>query len=58
MLFRSKEAALAAYKKIDGNTERLKITVSDYGCHIQVDVDKDGKAVKSYSYRDGRVFEI
>ncbi|HLA27367.1 MAG TPA: SurA N-terminal domain-containing protein [Syntrophales bacterium] len=55
---KAKETALAAYKEIDGDTERLKIRVSDYGCHIQVDVYKDGKTVKSYSYRDGRVFEI
>jgi len=52
---RAKEAALAAYKKIDGNTEQLKITVSDYGCHIQVDIDENGKTVKSYSYQDGKV---
>ena len=55
---KAKEATLAAYKKIDGSTQELKMTVSDYGCHIQVDVAKDGKTVKSYSYRDGQVFEI
>ncbi len=54
---KAREAALAAYKKKDGNTERIKITVSDYGCHIQVDVDKDGKIVKSYSYLDGNVID-
>lgn len=55
---KAKEAALAAYKKIDGNTQGLTMTVSDYGCHIQVDVAKDGKIVKSYSYLDGQVSEI
>lgn len=52
------EAAIAAFSKINGNTKGLKARVSDYGCHIQVDIDLDGKTVKSYSYKDEQVFEI
>jgi hypothetical protein len=32
---------------------------TDYGCHVQVDISKDGKVVKSLSYdRAGGVYEL
>ena len=32
--------------------------VTDFGCHIQVDIIEDGKVVVSLTYRDGEVQEI
>ena len=51
-------AALTAYKKINGDAKYLKAKISDYGCHIQVDIEIDGKIVNSYIYKDDQVFEI
>jgi len=52
------EAALAAYCGKNGRRDGLKTRVTDYGCHIQVDIVEGGKTVRSYTYKDGAVYEI
>lgn len=54
----AKTAALEDYQKANPAEKGVTAKVTDYGCHIQVDVQKDGKVVKSYTYRAGKVFEI
>ena len=51
-------AALEAYLETHPAEKGLGAKVTDYGCHIQVDIEKEGKIVASYSYSDGKVFEI
>lgn len=48
-------AALAEYRKKNPIEKEVKAKVTDYGCHIQVDIEKGGKTVWSYSYQDGNV---
>lgn len=50
-------AALAAYQKTNPNDKDIAAQVTDFGCHVQVDIEKDGKVVRSYSYLDGKVFD-
>ncbi|OGP84540.1 MAG: hypothetical protein A2V87_05830 [Deltaproteobacteria bacterium RBG_16_58_17] len=50
--------ALTEYRKTNPVEKGVGALVTDYGCHIQVDIEKEGKIIKSYSYRDGKVFEI
>jgi predicted nucleic acid-binding Zn ribbon protein len=54
----AKKAALEAYRKESPLEKELSAKVTDYGCHIQVDIRKEGKTIKSYSYQGGKVFEI
>ncbi|MGC8810873.1 MAG: SurA N-terminal domain-containing protein, partial [bacterium] len=51
-------AALKAYKKKNPDAQNLTAKVKDYGCHIQVDIEKDGLVVKSYVYQNGEVEEL
>jgi predicted nucleic acid-binding Zn ribbon protein len=51
-------AALEAYRETHPAEKGLGAKVTDYGCHVQVDIEKEGKIVASYSYSDGKVFEI
>ena len=51
-------AALDAYHKTNPAGKGVEAQVNDYGCHIQVDIEQDGKVVKSYAYQDGEVVEI
>jgi len=51
-------AALAAYRGTHPAEQGLEAKVTDYGCHVQVDIEKGGKIVASYSFRDGKVSEI
>lgn len=52
-------AALDAYRTAHpAEQQGLVARVTDYGCHVQVDIEKVGKIVASYSYRDGKVSEI
>ena len=51
-------AALDAYHKTSPPGKNVTVQVNDYGCHIQVDIEQDGKIVKSYAYQDGAVDEI
>ena len=51
-------AALDAYHKTNPAGKGVEAQVTDYGCHVQVDIEQDGKVVKSYAYQDGEVVEI
>ncbi len=52
-----KEEALRYYQqKYGGQADSAKVT--DYGCHIQIDFYKEGKLAKSFSYRNGQLFEL
>jgi predicted nucleic acid-binding Zn ribbon protein len=51
-------AALDVYRENHPAEKELEAKVTDYGCHVQVDIEKGGKIVASYSYRDGKVSEI
>lgn len=50
-------AALAEYRKNNPAEKGVVAQVNDYGCHIQVDIEKGGKVVKSYAYQDGKVID-
>lgn len=50
-------AALAAYRETNSAEKDVAVRVNDYGCHIQADIEKGGRIVKSYAYQDGQVFE-
>ncbi len=54
----AQKAGLEAYRKSDPSGKEITAKVTDYGCHVQVDIQKEGKTVKSYSYQAGKVFEI
>ena len=55
---KASSAALDAYRETHPAEKGLEAKVTDYGCHIQVDIEKEGKIVTSYSYSDGKVSEI
>ena len=48
-------AALAEYRKNNPAEKDVKPRVTDYGCHIQVDIEKGERTIWSYSYQDGKV---
>ena len=50
-------AALAAYRKTNPAEKDVAAQVTDYGCHVQVDIEKGGKIVRSYIYQNGRVID-
>lgn len=50
-------AALDAYRKTNPAEKDVAAKVTDYGCHVQVDIEKDGRIVQSYSYQDGNVID-
>jgi hypothetical protein len=50
-------AALAAYQKTHPADKDVAVEVTDFGCHVQVDIQKEGKVVRSYSYLDGKVVD-
>ncbi len=54
----AKEAALKAFRETNPPGGGVTVKVTNYGCHVQVDVQKEGKIVKSYSYQGGKVYEI
>ena len=54
----AQKAGLEAFQKNNPSEKGVTAKVTDYGCHIQVDIQKDGRVVKSYSYQRGKVFEI
>jgi hypothetical protein len=54
----AKKVALEVYQKTNPSEKGVETKVTNYGCHIQVDIQKEGKIVKSYTYRQGKVFEI
>jgi hypothetical protein len=48
--------ALELYKSAKGNVDGIKAVVTDFGCHIQVDIaDKDSNLLQSYQYRGGQL---
>ena len=49
--------ALEAYRETHPSGQGITARVTDYGCHLQVDIQKEGKVIKSYIYQDGKVFE-
>ena len=53
----AQKAALEAFQKSNPADKNVAAKVTDQGCHIQVDIQKEGRAVKSYTYRDGKVFD-
>lgn len=55
----AEQAALAYARRELGEADGLTAKVIDYGCHIGVDVYRDGKVVLRLAYRgNGRVEEI
>jgi hypothetical protein len=51
-------AALAAFGNTNAGAKGLRTKVTDYGCHLQVDIEEGGKVVRSYNYQNGKVSEI
>jgi len=51
-------AALGEYHKTDPAGQGVEARVTDYGCHVQVDIEKGGRVVKSYAYQDGEALEL
>lgn len=54
----AQKAALEAFQKSNPEEKNVAAKATNYGCHIQVDIQKEGKVVKSYTYQEGKVFEI
>ncbi len=50
-------AALGEYRKTNPAGQDAQAQVTDYGCHVQVDIEQAGRIVKSYTYQDGQAFE-
>lgn len=50
-------AGLEAYRKANPGEKGVRAEVIDFGCHIQVDIEKEGKVVWSYIYQDGSVID-
>jgi hypothetical protein len=50
------DAGLAYWREKLGGGE-AGVRVTDFGCHVQVDIIRDGKAVKSLQYQNGRITE-
>jgi hypothetical protein len=48
-------AAIEAYRETHPAEKGVEAQVADYGCHIQVDIEKGGRVVWSYIYQDGKV---
>lgn len=47
-----------AYYVAQTGDKQVEAEVTDYGCHIQCDIVKDGEIIKSYTYRDGQFIEM
>ncbi|HSR13442.1 MAG TPA: SurA N-terminal domain-containing protein [Thermodesulfobacteriota bacterium] len=54
----AERAALEAFRKDYPRESGVTAVVRDYGCHMQVDILKEGRILKSYSYQGGKVFGI
>jgi hypothetical protein len=50
-------AALVAYRKTNPAEKDVAAQVTDYGCHLQVDIEKGGRVVRSYSYQNGNIID-
>jgi hypothetical protein len=53
----AKKAALEDFLKNHPGQKEITARVIDYGCHLQIDIQKDGKTIKSYTYENGGVRE-
>jgi hypothetical protein len=53
----AQKAALGAFQKSTPAEKSVTAKVTNYGCHIQVDIQKEGRVIKSYSYQNGKVEE-
>jgi parvulin-like peptidyl-prolyl isomerase len=54
----AQKAGLEAFQKTNPAEKGVTAKVTNYGCHIQVDIQKEGRIVKSYTYQAGKAFEI
>jgi hypothetical protein len=54
----AREKALKLYQDTYGKKDNLAAKVTDYGCHVQVDIHDGEKVVKSYTYQQGNIFEM
>ena len=54
----AKDKAIRMYQDTYGKKEGLTAKVTDYGCHVQIDVYQKDKLVKSYTYQQRNVFEM
>jgi len=48
-------AALETFQRTNPAEKGVTAKVTDYGCHIQVDIQKEGRVIKSYSYQNGKI---
>lgn len=53
-----RQAALDAYRAGTGDQSTVEAKVTDYGCHVQADIYRDGQRVRSYVLRAGQWEEI
>jgi parvulin-like peptidyl-prolyl isomerase len=53
----AQSAALQTFQKSNPAEKGVTAKVTDYGCHIQVDIQKEGRVIKSYSYQNGKIEE-
>ena len=51
----AQSAALQTFQKSNPAEKGVTAIVTDYGCHIQVDIQKEGRVIKSYSYQNGKI---
>ena len=49
---------LKYYRSKYGADKDVTAKAANYGCHIQVDIIKNGKVIKSFGYGGGEVYEI
>lgn len=54
---KASEAAIEAYRKTNPAEKDVAAQVTDYGCHLQVDIEKGGKVIRSYTYQNGSVID-
>jgi len=53
-----KKASIDFYRRKYRDVSTVQAQVRDYGCHVQCDIIKDGKVIRSFSYRDGKFEEL
>ncbi|MGE5549785.1 MAG: SurA N-terminal domain-containing protein [Bacteroidota bacterium] len=58
ILKEAEEEALKYYRNKYGPDKGVTAKAANYGCHIQVDIIKNGKVIKSFGYGGGEVYEI
>ncbi len=51
-------AAVDTYRASTGDQSVVEAKVTDYGCHVQADIYRDGRRVRSYVLRRGQWAEI